>query len=566
MKHLAALFILSVLASAQQTVSHGPLSGDCYPSTTGIDIVNNVLYSCGGSPPQWVKVGGSSAGVNYVAPSGDTSGATDGNTITNACVAGSTILLAPTSVGTYYIGKSNSNNITVGAACSIKGAGPGPTVIQSEDTTGDWITVNFNNVANDATPPTPMPSGCLIDGITLIADTNNTVTAGAGLRVGTNGTGYTYGCTFSHLDIKGAYYNVRQDPGFWMNTFEDMQLSEATSGDCVYFDTPSPGGDATWLNVRMIGASAGSPCNFYVNNSDTNIISHLKFNNGKFVFSSNGMSNTFMFANNVEGAASCAYDFSAGSSYGIMVIDGGEFELTGAAPDLFNPVCGAANVKSLRVTSVCAGNVANAQGKCGDYPRSGYQDYDDLIGPNVNLNTVETNDLHPWVRTFSSVWTSLLMLANSGTLQTVGANPTISVYYINNAPLTPNYTVTANCTDPGSGAGWCLIGSRLTSPAAGTLAGYGCLFVQGTGVVLDKFSGSTPTVTALGSTDTTFTSGTHTIGISAAQSKISCIIDGITSSTATATDSTYATAGFPWIGVNQGSGSGYTINYPITVQ
>ena len=133
--------------------------------------------------------GGGPKGVVSIPPSGDTTGATDGPAITAACTAGASIVLSP---GKYYIGAGNSHNITLGAPCSIRGQGPASTVIQSENTTADWITVNF---ANTTTPPTPEGSGCVIDGITLIEDTALTVTAGAGLIVGRGVAGsYPFGC------------------------------------------------------------------------------------------------------------------------------------------------------------------------------------------------------------------------------------------------------------------------------------------------------------------------------------------------------------------------------------
>ena len=46
-----SLLILSVSAVAQfGKISNGPLSGGCQPRTLGLDVVNNVLYSCGDSP------------------------------------------------------------------------------------------------------------------------------------------------------------------------------------------------------------------------------------------------------------------------------------------------------------------------------------------------------------------------------------------------------------------------------------------------------------------------------------------------------------------------------------
>ena len=344
-----------------------------------------------------------------------------------------------------------------------------------------------------------------------------------------------------------------------------MILSLAASSNCVYYDAPSPSGDATFFNDRLLGTTAKA-CNFFVNNSDTTVFSHLKFNNGRFIFSANPMSNTVMVANNVEQATGCAYDYSAATGgSGRQIILGGEFELTGADTTKFFPICGTANVPRLRAAGICVGsNPGNIGSKCGDTPIRGFQAYDDFLSTqsNVFLNENETNDFQAWVQTFTNTWGNQLLTGTTG--QTISSNG-VGAYYVNVPTITSNYTVSAGCTLPTSGGGFCVIGARLSSPSATNLNGYDCKFTQGTGVALEKESGSGPTVTPIGTTDTTFTSGFHTIAIKVVNSTLTCLIDGIASTSATGTDSTY-TAGFPWIGLYQGSGSGYLINFPFTVQ
>jgi hypothetical protein len=509
-----------------------------------------------------------SSSFPVLAPSGDTTGGTDGTAIAAACTAGKTLQLLP---GTYYVGKSNTA-VTLSAVCSIQGGGPGITIIQNEGTTNDVIVVNTANGPSGTTPtyPNPMTSGGTFSGFTIREDSGLAATAGAGLRVGTNTSTVTFGYTFTDIDVKGTYYGVRIDPGFWQNTFRNMVISNPVNQG-VYFDSPSPNGDSYWDNIMLIGNCATSAClsttpaNFYINRADTNRIHAIKFNVGKFVFGtgSGGISNLQISDVGVEGAATCAFDFSAGntSNYALVQIGNSEFETLGLSPF---PICNPTGVQNLKVSNLCAGGSTSVSSKCFDYPIYGYYLYDDLNGvANADLANAESDNLQVWVHTFASVWSGTnLTLTGSGTVQaSLTSGP--SMYYASLTPATPNYTVTTPCTLGASGGGWCQAMGRIT-PGSGTFSGYACILVQGTGLELLKWSGA-GTNAQLGSTDSTFTSGTHVIALGMLGTSLTCYRDGIASATATATDSTYTTAGNPAIAISSPV-TGYTINGPVTVK
>lgn len=62
-----ALALFSAVPAHAQfsVVSRGPISGGCNPPALGLDFVNNVIYSCGGSPPQWQSSGLSCQGGTF---------------------------------------------------------------------------------------------------------------------------------------------------------------------------------------------------------------------------------------------------------------------------------------------------------------------------------------------------------------------------------------------------------------------------------------------------------------------------------------------------------------------
>jgi hypothetical protein len=190
---------------------------------------------------------------------------------------------------------------------------------------------------------------------------------------------------------------------------------------------------------------------------------------------------------------------------------------------------------------------------------------DTFTGTNGTLLSAHTADTgQTWSQTFGSVWTSTLILTGSNAI--TDGTGAIGVYASNFTPTTPNYTVSAPVALSATGAGWGMMLARIQSPSAGNLNAYGCLFAQGTGLQLYKLAGASPTLTQIGTTDTTFTSGTHTIGIITNGSTLTCSRDGVSSAQATGTDSTYTTAGSVGVAINQGSGSGYTVNSTFKVQ
>ena len=156
-------------------------------------------------------------------------------------------------------------------------------------------------------------------------------------------------------------------------------------------------------------------------------------------------------------------------------------------------------------------------------------------------------------------WTGALHLNGSNAI-----TGTLSAYFSSLAPSSADYTVSEGMTLGASGAGWDVVLARLNGESGSGFSGYGCRFVQGTGILLEKWTAGVNA--QIGTTDTTFTSGTHTVAIKTSGTTITCVRDGTNSAQATGTDSTYAAAGQVGLAINQGSGSGYLINSPFTVQ
>ena len=195
----------------------------------------------------------------------------------------------------------------------------------------------------------------------------------------------------------------------------------------------------------------------------------------------------------------------------------------------------------------------------------GFQMQDTFTGTNGTTLSAHTADTgQSWIQTAATLWVSTLSLNGSNQL-TPSSTAFATAYYANFAPSSANYTVSLGCTLGASGGGWCQPFARIQSPASSTIAGYGCLFDQGLGIELLTWSGA-GSHSQIGSTDTSVTSGTHTIGIKVNGTTITCMIDGSPSASATGTDSTYITTGYAGLAESSSSVSGYTINSPFTVQ
>lgn len=132
---LFCLIFLSNLASAQfSVVQNGPLAGNCRTPALGLDMLNNVLYTCGktgpNTSPQWSSVGGLAgfdvngnpiSSPNFILGTGGSTPPLDaGYGAVTWKVQGSNI-----------IGEVAAGTLTVGAGLSISGGGvllPGGTV------------------------------------------------------------------------------------------------------------------------------------------------------------------------------------------------------------------------------------------------------------------------------------------------------------------------------------------------------------------------------------------------------------------------------------------------------
>ncbi len=185
--------------------------------------------------------------------------------------------------------------------------------------------------------------------------------------------------------------------------------------------------------------------------------------------------------------------------------------------------------------------------------------FTDTNGTTLSAHTADTGQT--WNQTFTGTWNGSLALNGSNSL----IPTSISLYYASLTPASADYTVTQGCTLAASGNLWCMPLSRLNSMTSTTFDGYGCLFQQGIGLKLLTWSGNGVNA-QIGTTDTTATGGTHTVGIKTAGTTITCLLDGSPSVSATATDATYAAAGSAGLALNGLGTPGYLINSPFTVQ
>ena len=180
-------------------------------------------------------------------------------------------------------------------------------------------------------------------------------------------------------------------------------------------------------------------------------------------------------------------------------------------------------------------------------------------GTVLSLHSADTGQT--WTHTFTSTWTNTITLNGSNKLVTAS----IGIYYSSLVPSSANYTVSAGFTASGTTNDSAGVFARMTSLSSTTLSGYVCGFFSGIGIKLQKYTG-TDTATQLGTTDTGATSGTHTIAINANGSLLTCYIDGVASTLATATDTTFSAAGQVGLYIYNTSSGTYLINSPFNVQ
>lgn len=541
-------------------------------------IVGQNGFGVVGCPPgQYIKgdatgcgPGGGNPAVVSVAPSGDTTGGTDCAAIQTQCNLGNNVQLFN---GIYYVGKSNTACV-ISHVCNIFGTSQGLTFIQNEGTTNDVLVVNTPNLTGSDLPPytNPLPVGGSIGGFTIREDPLLTATAGAGLRVGTNGSNTTANYVFSNINFQSTYRGIQVDPGFWNNHFTTMVLWNMASTDCIFYDSPAPNGDNVFQNMLLVGSSNAHLCNINWQRADTGRANLIKFNNGKMVFGTANQSNIFASDVSIEGPLDCALDFSAGTSanYGVYNFSNFEFEVgtTGETP---NPVCSPINAPGLNIRSMCLGAQAGSAGKCFNGPSYGpnwvpllLQSYDSFGGGNnVPFVPSATNYIQGWAQMNTTAWAGPIYFNGNNQVGNSASLSHISAYYVAFTPLTLAHTASVYIGLDTSGGGWGIIGVNSSSQSASGFNGYGCRFTQGVGTLLERWDAGTNT--QLGTTETSVTGGFHQVSIaSTLTNTYTCLVDGVASTHATAADTTYP-LGNPWIALNPATNA-YYLQFPFEVK
>jgi hypothetical protein len=275
-------------------------------------------------------------GTIYIAPSGDTTGGTDGTAIQTACIAGESILLGN---GTYYVGKSNAV-ITLSQPCNIIGAGRALTLIQNEGATNDVFRISYGQIGTGFDPNT---QGMYFAHLGIRQDSGVSCTAGYALDIGATGGLYTKGLYIDDIDINNTCGGTLWQQGVIIDWFENSFINSvampyaSSSGNGIVYSVPAPGGDVNIDGVSMRdqnvdGAIGYGNTGLTITECDTHEYTNLKINFGNITFSQAAGCGRVRFINpSVEGDSSsvgaCGIQFNSGANNPVGIdLEGGEFK------------------------------------------------------------------------------------------------------------------------------------------------------------------------------------------------------------------------------------------------
>jgi hypothetical protein len=533
-----AFYAKSLNIGPNDGTSHLFASGDLADWTNSGAALNDVATCTAvtsGTCTAWGPAAGSGTAATLLAPSGDTTGATDCAAIQTACTSGAFIQLE---VGTYYCGYSNAT-ATISNSCNVQGASTQGTKIQNEGSTNYVFTVSEDNAPTGGTT-LPFPAGPQFSNFQIVQDTGVTPTAGGGFLLGTGGSGYLTGSSLSDLLIQGTWYGITTQMGYWNNWITRVRMVNPVSGYGLYYNTQSTGGDLFATDDAVTNGS------IYFNQADTSNFSGLKINTGNIVFGANSISNLRFTGLSVEQSTNCAFDFSLGNlnTLGLIQISNSEDEVNSTPRNHF---CNQAAVGGLAVNQLCAGNTPGNLPGCVNLTPISYQMWDVFKGSSGAALTSHTaNTGQTWTALSD---TRIYCTASSADLKLTGATPsslantngTQSTTECAESSLTPssaNYSVCATSSDAaGTGAEIDLNGRYASGKA------YDAQWYKGYNAIsLAYISSGTSTTIGTPQSFSWPSGSTHTFCLVMNGTTISATIDG-NITTATGTDSNISAAG-----------------------
>lgn len=459
---------LSALATSPRFAagpnSYGYLDAEVLtPSAPGgpgyFNVVSNTSRQWNGTAWQAWGGGGGSTPIPfvYIAPSGDTTGATDNAALQSAITAGKNIKYG---IGNYYL-----TGVTAANAFRLECAGSGLTILNSVNATTAFFTVSYgggqlNNESN----------GAGIYNCGFQPKSGVTPTAGDALNIsGTSPTVALSGFHFEGNQLWGLWGGIRTGNYMVNNWFtNNMFVNFKSGGDgCIFYNTVTPGGDAYFDGDQCAGANTGVT----IAQADTMEFTNLKTNLSGVVFTQAGSTKYVRFVNisNESAASGCGFDFGTGSNSPTGIyIQGGEIDLTATA------LCHIANATALTytykeyVTNAVPGGTPVLVSNLTPL-NAGL-----LAAPNVNEGTGTTSvDNSPFGQNLtvtSGTWsgatspltnavvfngtTTHMDVPNNNTLNFGGSAPFTIATWVNLASSGGGYTIIGNLNSASNYIGW----------------------------------------------------------------------------------------------------------------
>lgn len=519
---LSALILSWNTLGAQQALTV-TTTGTSGPSTLSGGVLNI---------PQYTGGGGGGGAITIVAPSGDTTGATDGAAIQAQCVSSSAVQLEG---GTYYVGHSNSV-ITLAAPCKIQGVGKA-TVIQNEGTTNDIFRVSYYTLWQESPWVYPNSTNQTeISNLQLVQDSAVTPTAGYGFDIGSGITqsGGVYSYTMN-VHVHDVVMNSLWG-GFYVQSDELYIGADAVigrnfvGGGCVYYAAEVGSGDNHWgPNLECSGLTNSG---ITITQSDYQSFLGVKLNGSGIKFTGASATKSVIFNDvSIETGISqaCMMDFGTGSQP--TNIQFTSSEQYGFAEAFCHPANAAGFAFSFNNSSITsdyvAGLISNGGYTTVAFPTT--QTYQDLATFAGSANTLLSSYTTQAGKTFA-LYTAdgvtpqaMPVLSGSNYEQMAsGQNADYGDVLDTLTPASANYTVSETFTLASSSDQVAVFGRAVS----GVNTNYVCLYGGATNnlTIYAQVAGAATLLTSY--TFVWGASATHTLALTMSGSTISCTIDG----------------------------------------
>ena len=257
---------------------------------------------------------GGSSFTTVVAPSGDTTGATDGGAIQTACTAGNNVQLT---AGTYYVGASNTP-ITISVPCRVVGVGKA-TVIQNKGTTNDVFRITYFTTWVES--PWAYPTSTDQSEFAWFQLSQaSTPSAGYGFDIGSGipvsgGTfSYTMNVHIHDTVMNGLWGGVRTQTDELYAFVNDNMWRNFVGGSCIYHDAEVGSGDNHYTDDECSGLTHSG---ITITQGEANYFKGVKLNGSGITFTGAGPTKSMLFDEmSIETGITqpCMLDFGMGSA------------------------------------------------------------------------------------------------------------------------------------------------------------------------------------------------------------------------------------------------------------